>query len=231
MKAFYAMALLSAPAFAASYVQQLQCAATSIALNNPTTSATVVCPVIPPPPSGSCTQNSTGDAPGYTAQCSGFYMLHSSGGANIQKGPSSFTYSFVFGDSWPGDQFGFTSIFTIGKKQFLSIPFKPSPGHTVSFNVNGSYTRYPVTFSVSTASGLFNNGVKGGQVLCVKTNNPTLKVTSNGNPTSNCVLSQNVTYWLNIIPAKYDAATGWGDSANGCQTSSCQLGVTLYSVN
>jgi len=220
------LALAYMSGHASSYVQPLQCQATGIALNTPSTSATVQCPNVPPPITGSCTQGSTGDVSGYTAQCAGVYKLHS-GGTNLTKGPSQYTYSFVFGDSWPGDTFGATRIFTIGKKQFLSIPFKPTPGHTVSFNVNGTYTLFPVTFSVSTSPGLFNNGAAGNGVICAKTNNPALKVTSNGNTTSNCVLSQNTTYWLNVIPAKY-GTSGW---YTGCDTSQCQLGVTLYSVN
>jgi len=219
----YAYAVKTAKA--ATYVQPLQCTATGIALNSPTTSATVTCPT-PPPPSGSCVQGSTGDVAGYTANCAGTYKLHS-GGGDITKGPSQYTYSFVFGDSWPGDTFGATRIFLVNKKQFISIPFTPKPGHTVSFNVNGTYTGYPVTFSVSTSSGLFNNGQKGNGVMCVKTNNPTLKVSSNGSTTSDCVLNQNTQYWFNIIPAKY-GTDGW---YTGCGTSQCQFGVTLYSVN
>lgn len=183
-------------------------------------------PTPPPPVTGSCTQGAAGDVAGYTAQCGGTYRLHS-GGQDKVLGPTQYTYSFVFGDSWPGDTFGATRVFTIKKTQFLAIPFKPTPGHTVSFNANNTYMPYVATFSVSTAPGLFNSGVKGNGVMCVKTNNPTLKVSSNGSTTSDCVLNPNTTYWFNAVAAKY-GTSGW---YSNCDTAQCNVAVTLYSVN
>jgi len=184
-----------------------------------------------------CTPGTASDASGYTAVCSGSYKLHS-GGQDTLKGPNTYTFPFVFGDIWPGSRFGTSDIFTVGTKQYISIPFTPSPGHTISLNENQSYTSDAITFSVSTSPGLFNNGqanaadnaTSGAQgVVCVATNNPALKLSSNGSTTAQCKLNANTVYWFNVIPAKYSSTQGqW---VSGFTGANAQFGVTIYSVN
>ena len=172
-----------------------------------------------------CTPGTTGDAPGFTALCSGSMTLYHPG-ATI-KGPSNYSFDFVFGGPWPGAYFGFTTVFTMSKTQFLSIPFTPAPGHTIAIAENGTYTSYPITFSVSTSPGLFNNGVKNGTtVLCAKTNNPNLTITSNSTAGQNCTLNSGTQYWFNVIPAKY-ANGSWA----GCTTNTCGLGFVENNIN
>lgn len=171
-----------------------------------------------------CTTGTTGDVPGFTALCSGNMTLYKPGAS--QLGPSPYTFPFVFGSDWPGSNFGYAMTFDLGNAQFLSIPFTPTPGHTISFVENNTYTHYPVTFSVSTSPGLFNNSAKGNGVLCVKSGNPNLSMSSNGT-TANCTLNENTQYWFNVIMATYSGST-W---VKKCPGSSCSVGFNETSTN
>ncbi len=176
----------------------------------------------------SCTTGASGDVAGYTAICSGTFVLHT--GQNTTKGPAAYSFPFVYGSNWPGSYFGYTEIFTIANTQFLSIPFTASPGHTVSFVTNNTYTAYPVTVSISTVMGAFNNGQKGGNVICVSGRSPNnLTASSNGSSGSNCQLNLTTQYWINVIPATY--STGQGKWVKQCTGGSCQLGLSSNSVN
>ncbi len=175
----------------------------------------------------SCTTGAIGDVPGYTALCSGYMTLHA--GVDTRLGPSAYSFPFVFGADWPGSRFGLTQIFTMAGTQFLSIPFIPSPGHTISISENQTYTGYAITFSISTSMGLFNNGSPGNGVLCVRTNNPGVQITSNNAPQSCANLDPNTQYWFNVIPSKYSTTQGrWVKS---CTSSSCQLGLGQGLIN
>ncbi|MGH8041692.1 MAG: PKD domain-containing protein [Rudaea sp.] len=166
----------------------------------------------------SCTNGASGDIPGYTALCSGNMTLYNPGQHNL--GPSPYSFPFVFGGNWPGTYFGDAVVFSLPKTQFLSIPFTPTPGHSINFVVNGSYTHNPVTFSISTSAGLFNNGAKGNGVVCVKSNAPNLTVSSNGYTPINCVLNPTTQYWFNAVNATHNAS-GWNQQ---CGSSSCSMG-------
>lgn len=175
-----------------------------------------------------CIQGQTGDVPGYVATCGGSYKLLSFP-PGVMRGPFPFTFANVFHAPWPGTGFGTSDIFTIPKYQFISIPFIPTSGHTISLNENQTYTAHPITFSVSTAPGLFNHGVKGNGVVCVATNNPALKLSSNGSRTAQCVLNQNTQYYFNMIPAKFSTTQGkWLNFFTG---AAAVFAVTMYSVN
>lgn len=180
-------------------------------------------------PSGAaCTTGATGDVAGYTALCSGTMTLYNP--AASTKGPSSYSFNFVFGSAWPGSYQGDVNQIIVAKNQFLSIPFTPTPGHTIAISENESRNGgFPVTFSVSTSMGLFNNGKTGNGVICVQTNVPGLSMTSNGTTGQNCTLSQGTQYWFNIIPASYVTGTGW---VNKCTSSTnCALGFGEGRIN
>jgi PKD repeat protein len=175
----------------------------------------------------SCTTGTTGDVAGYTAICSGLMYLHNPGSTKL--GPLPYTFAFVFGSNWPGTYWGDAQSFSIAGTQFLSIPFTPSPGHTIGITENQTYTGFPITFSVSTSMGLFNNGKPGNGVLCAQTNNPTLQISSNNTATNCPNLDTNTQYWFNVIPAKYSTTQGrWIQSCSG---SSCQLGFGESTIN
>lgn len=229
-------------ATADTYIQQLGCAATGIALNNPSTSATVTCPnTPPPPPGGACTQGFPSDVViggvKSTAQCGGNFLLHS-GGPDTVKGtwspPTPYTFKFVFGNNvneWPGGPFGTTSIFgnahtqgRLSKNQYLSIPFVATPGHTIQFANNGTYTTQPITFSVSTIPGVFNASSVG--FVC-SNDRGNIVLSSNGSTTAQCKLNTSQEYWVNVIPAK-NGTSGW---YTGCTSAACAIGVTIYQTN
>lgn len=177
--------------------------------------------------STACTTGATGDVSGYSAICSGYMTLHTS--SNTKLGPSPYTFPFVFGSNWPGSYFGYTQIFTVSGTQFISIPFTPSPAHTIGISENQTYTSFAVTFSVSTSPGLFNNGKAGNGALCVQSNNPTLQFGSAGSVTNCPNLDPNTQYWFNVIPAKYSATQGkWLQSCTG---TSCQFGFYAAKLN
>jgi hypothetical protein len=194
-------------------------------LSSTSTMGPCVAPV-PPPVLGACTTGTRGDVPGYTALCSGAMKLKNSAGPPINKGPFAYSYPNVFGAAWPGSYLGQTSIFNVGKTQFLSIPFVASPAHAVAFVENQTYTPQPVTFSVSTAPGLFNGGVKNGTtVICVASRNPNLTVASRYFPTAQCKITTTGTYWFNIVIGSYNVTTGvW---IPGCATLACGVGVQI----
>lgn len=181
-----------------------------------------------------CQQGSATDLQDYTLQCAGTYKFHT-GGADKQMGPSGYSFKFVWGNNtnqWPGGPFGTSQIFAFGVHKALAIPLpKPTPGHTIQIVEAQSWTAHPITFSVSTAPGLFGIGKADPAhgIICAGTNNPALKMTSNGNPTSQCVLDADHVYWFNIVGAKYsEAADAW---INSFSPPNLQLATTIYSVN
>lgn len=181
-----------------------------------------------------CTDGTPADFPGYTALCTGSMQFYPNP-VPVTEGPSPYTFAFVFGDAWPGNRFGYTEVFTLPVGRYVSIPFQPSPAHTVQFNDNSTY--HPGTsniFSISTAPGLFNNGAANGTtVLCVGKSNPDLVVSSDGSQ-SNCVLPDtNRTYWFNMLPGivvngKFSGCTGM---TNGTKTFKCAVAVSQQLVH
>jgi len=121
----------------------------------------------PVPTSATCRQGAATDIPGVTLVCSGSFVRHAggcnplvTGGCPTVSGP--FSFANVFG-AWPGVYIANDQIFTLGLNQAISIPFTPSPGHSVSFFVNTTYTNAQQNvFSISTEPGLFNNGRANG---------------------------------------------------------------------
>jgi hypothetical protein len=179
-----------------------------------------------PPVTGACVAGTGSDLPNYKAVCSGTFILHAGACNPLVTGgcPSvfgSFTFDKVFGSNWPGTHFGNDEIFSLGLNQYLTIPFVPSPGHSVSFFVNGTYMPgNNAVFSISTAPGLFNGGrANGTTVLCAQGHNPNLVTTSNGGA-AQCKLDPNKTYWFNLAP---------GVVFNGafmpCTKAPCKLAV------
>jgi hypothetical protein len=164
----------------------------------------------------------------YTARCSGT-MKFFRGGTTTTSG--SYSFDFVFGGPWPGTNEGGTMQIVIGKNQFLSIPFTPSPGHTIGIQENESYNGpFPVTFSISTSPGKFNNAKAGNGVVCAQSSLPVLTMTSNGTAGQKCNLSAGTQYWFNIIPAAYNSKSStW---VNNCASSTnCSLGFGQTQTN
>lgn len=161
---------------------------------------------LPPTGASTCNNGQAGDIPGYTALCYGSFVRHA-GACNPQQNGSCptiygpFSFANVFG-AWPGTQFAHDEIFSPGRTQFISIPFVPTPGHSVSFFQNQTYqpgTTQSV-YSISTAPGLFNHGVANGTtVICAQGRNPNLTTSSNGTAGVGCVLSPGKQYWLNMV--------------------------------
>lgn len=139
--------------------------------------------------------------------------------------PQTLSARAMTSGDWPGSVFGPTDVFSLPKNTFISVPFKPTPGHTINFTVNGTYTTAPVTFSVSTASGLFNNASVGNGVVCYN-DRGSIVISSNGS-SSTCNLDPNQTYWFNVIVAKH-GTSGW---YTGCATATCSVGITIYKQN
>lgn len=180
-----------------------------------------------------CVSGTPADIQGYRTVCAGFYKLHS-GGADKQVGPAPYSFKFVWGrnvSDWPGAGFGSSQIFTTGMHDVLAVPFQPSPGHTISINENQTWTQRPITFVVATKPGVFGHGVKDDSlgIICAGTNNPALKLSSNGSTTTQCKLNTNTVYWFNIVPAKYSEAAGlW---INSFSPPTAQFATTIYLTN
>lgn len=233
-------------AIGASYAQ-----ATPVAVNLPTgchvssitqvfvapsgTSLAVTCdtPTTPTGTATACTEGTPSDVAGYTAHCSGSFLFHTGLSQDVRRPATAiapYTFRLIIGNNvndWPGGPFGTTEIFSLGLKQYLSIPFTPTPGHTITVNEAQTYTQHPISISVSTSPGRFNNAEAGNGVMCVHSGGqPSLILSSNGN-TAQCKLAPNVQYWLNIIPAYYEAS-GWTTAYPGPQA---QFGITVYQQN
>lgn len=172
-----------------------------------------------------CTTGQAGDLSGYTALCYGSAKLYSGGSTTL--GPSNFTFSFAFGSPWPGSYLGYTTQWTLASNQFLSIPFVASPGHTVIFSTNSTYTpNNGSVYSISTSPGLFNNGTANGStVLCVS--KTSVSVTSNNNPGSNCHINATSVYWLNMVPGVFAP----GGAFVACSTTPCNIAVSAQNPN
>ena len=174
-----------------------------------------------------CTTGQTGDLTGFTAVCTGSFINHA-GACNPASAGScptvtgGFSFDNVFGAAYPGTSFGSDKIFSLGLKQFLSIPFTPSPAHSVSFFVNTTYMPdNNAVFSISTSPGLFNNGqANGTTVICAGGHNPNLTTSSNGTPSVGCTLNPNTKYWLNMVPG-----VAVGGTFQACTTSPCKIAV------
>lgn len=172
----------------------------------------------------SCTTGQTGDLAGYTALCSGSYTRYSPNATT--KGPSAYTYDFLFDGPWPGATFGASDKFTLGTTQFLSVPFVPSPGHTITITNNATYTQNKsVVYSISTQPGLFNGGAPNGTtVQCVFSGASASLVISSNGTTSACQLNPANTYWLNMVPGIYPPG---GGGFVGCANSPCYVAPRL----
>lgn len=163
--------------------------------------------VVVPPTNGTCTSGAATDLPGITLVCSGSFVRHAGGcnplvvgGCPTVSGPYSFAN--VFGP-FPGTHIANDEIFTVELNQAVSIPFTPSPGHSVSFFMNQTYLPGVVqdVFSISTEPGLFNDGrANGSTVICAQGRNPNLTTSSNGTAGVGCVLQAGKQYWLNMVP-------------------------------
>jgi hypothetical protein len=178
-------------------------------------------------PGSSCTTGQTGDLSGFTAVCTGSLINHagacnpaSSGSCPTVSG--AFTFDNVFGAAYPGAGFGSDKIFSLNLHQFLSIPFTPSPAHSVSFFVNTTYMPdNNAMFSISTAPGLFNGGqANGTTVICAQGRNPNLTTSSNGGSGVGCTLNPNTKYWLNMVPG-----VAVGGTFQACTTAPCKVAV------
>ena len=195
-------------------------------------------PDLAPPPTA-CTDGTPADFPGYTALCEGTMQFYPNP-VPITEGPSPYTFEFVFGSAWPGyEHDGPIESFTLPVGRYLSIPFQPSPGHTVQFSYVDTYAPDNRNiFSVSTEPGLFNNGeANGTTVLCAAKGYPNLPVTSNGTTTA-CVLpDMNRTYWLNMLPGNvasdgtFVPCTGMKTGPGGTTMFKCAVSVQTLVFN
>jgi len=198
MKIVLALALIASQAFAASYNQPLNCAATSIALNAPSTSATVQCPDTPPPPTSATCQPGLGsDLPNQHAVCAGAFK-HNVVSSVTTSDSGNWTFDKVFGATWPGSLSTANAIFTLQPGQYVAIPFKPTPGHTVDFLINSTFTNARnITGSIATVQGVFTDG--NPNVVCNAARDLNLVASSNGSAGA-CKLDPTKNYWLNLIP-------------------------------
>jgi len=221
---------IAAYAHAASYNQPLQCAATGIALNNPSTSATVQCPNLPPPPppppGGTCKTGTPADLPNLTAVCFGRFITHigtcNPDGGTCPSATGGFSFAFVFGSAWPGNNGATDEIFSLGLNQYLAIPVDPSPAGTESFVANTTYMpTNNALFAISDAPGNFT----GAGVECSNGRNPNLVASSNGSA-ANCHLDPTKHYWLNMAPGVQGPA-GFAP----CAKAPCKIAVQGKRVN
>lgn len=184
-----------------------------LSVANNGTAVTAVCDNVTPPPSGAiaCTQNQTGDVPGFTATCAGVYKWHTTSGTDTTKGPFAYSYVNVFHAPWPGAGAGTTDIFTLGNNKFLAIPFVPSPGHSIGVSTNDTWQKHPLTMSVSLSPGHFASS----DVVCVTSRSSSGFVISSNGLAAQCKLDPNKQYWLNFIPATNGSGSWvnpWGAS-------------------
>jgi|SRR6185369_10900015 len=195
-------------------------------------SLSVVCDAVavtPPPDTTStvCTEGSAGDIPGYKRHCAGQYVLHSGEGQDITETTHQYTWDFLFRSPWPGSGQGNSSTVELNKSQFVSVPFKPSPGHTIHIDNNDTYADGVQYYSVSTVPGIFAKG--DPRVVCSATDNPALRISSNGSTTAQCKLDPNKTYFFNFVSAKL-STTGAGWYSN-CGKAFCKSSLTWYITN
>jgi hypothetical protein len=185
----------------------------------------------------SCTQGDPSDIPGVTASCSGPLVIKYSTPQNLPSSP--YTFAFVFGGAWPGTRTsGVPIVFTLGKMNYVSIPFTPTTGG-VQFVENNTNTPQATSYSISTQEGIFgtfdafgNSTDTTGKVVCGHSGgNPSLASSpTKPVPTgTNCVLTAGTQYWFNFVDAQYNAGTSaWLMS---CNTSTCQNAPSEYNFN
>jgi hypothetical protein len=153
--------------------------------------------VPPPPPSSKCKPGLPADLPGITALCAGSFKRHVSGPTQTPDN-GTWTFDFVFG-AWAGAiHNGWDAIFNVGSGHYMAISFTPSPGHSVAFRINTTYTlsRQDI-FAISKKQGVF---LDGPDTVCNSATNPNLTTSSNGTPGVLCKLDAGTTYWLNMVP-------------------------------
>jgi hypothetical protein len=174
----------------------------------------------PPPPGGTCKTGTPADLPNLTAVCSGRFITHT-GTCNPDAGtcPSAtggFSFAFVFGSAWPGNNGATDEIFSLGLNQYLAIPVDPSPAGTESFVVNTTYMpTNNAFFAISDAPGNFT----GSGVECSNGRNPNLVASSNGSA-ANCHLDPTKHYWLNMAPGVVVNGT-----FTACAKAPCKVAV------
>lgn len=226
---------------AASYVQSLQCAATGIALNSPTTSATVQCPVAPPPVT--CTTpfvvpNSTG---GNFTRWATTTTINYFGMGNIVVDTTK--YDSIFGqkptaEPWPGNS-GITAVLPVPINRYLSAGFTVPAGYMASAPANrlGEYLVNASAFSgagisatISTCPGDFSNpSAPTSTVVAGCWGN---KVRGGGrllfweppqHVSPSCVLNDGKTYYLNIINADISTVLplGGGKATSTAPSTQC----------
>ena len=219
---------------AATYVQPLQCAATGIALDNPTTTATVTCPVTPPPTGCTAPPVIASSTPGIT----NFTRMIGTATVNYfslgNRSVNITDYGSVYGqipsvETWPGNS-GITAVFQVPTNKYISLQFTVPPGYMAGSPANrsgywyvnaSSYSRAPISATVSTSCGDFSDPLgsvastvvsgcyknkAGGDKWLVVWENP-----AHVNPT--CTLQDGRTYYLNIINADISGVVPKGGSA------------------
>ena len=179
-----------------------------------------------PPPS--CVPGAAGDVPGFTALCSG--KLTDEYTQVVTTG--TYTYEFVYGAPFPGAASTTAhplSINVTGDK-FVSIPFTiGSSTNYVEIGDNDTFTKHPITFSISTAPGLFNDGTTSADVLVVKTRDPNIVFGAAPNPPAGWLqLDPNRRYFFNMIFAVYNKTAGAWNATCTDAGDPCKSGFTRY---
>jgi hypothetical protein len=208
---------LYAVAHAASYVQPLSCTATGIALNSPTTSATVQCPNVPPPPQGCQVVpgiSPTGAAMNYTravGYVSVGYFGYGAATRDITSWPSVFDIPGYAIKPWPA-YYNAPPVFNLRTNNYAALQFTvPKPYFSASNvpvglfgneQIGQSSWTVPVSMTIARACGDF------GQVVpttipagCSINMGGANSFVTWSNIAGRCNLIDGVTYYLNIIEA------------------------------
>jgi len=221
-----------------TYTQPLNCAATAISLNSPSTSATVTCPGPTPPPSTGCyTIGSTSIGISNYQRWSGTQSINYLSGGTRSADVTEFAKVF---NGWPGVPKGLYAIGDLPVNRYWSMQF------TVPANADprlyGQYqvgeTGYSARLSLSIAEhcGDFSNPtLRGSTVLlgCWKNVGGPVSgpIWSLHTGVAGCMLQPGRTYWLNVIAANVaDLLPNGGGKAGSTKNAQCKTtcSVPIY---
>lgn len=242
---FVAFLLIAGNVYANSYVQPLQCQATSIALNSPSTSATVQCPSVPPPPTPSGVCKTIPSATAGIARFnrwSGTYTVNlCANGCGKQADVTSF--NSIYG-TWPG-QYGLIAYLEIPTSAYASLGFTVPANYMTAANrpaflygaykvgETGASTTQGIT--ISTTCGDFSNPATNPTSTvvpgCWKNNSTSGNNLLTWRSDTTCVLKGGQPYYLNIINADISNAKADNTGAltstrnSRCGPSACQTPI------
>jgi hypothetical protein len=230
-------------ALGATYQQPLQCQATGIALNSPSTSATVTCPNVPPPPTG-CTNppvilSSTPGIANYS-RLTGIVQVNYFGGGYKEADATSFDSIYT---TWPGNP-TLTAAIAVPTNRYLSEQFvvpagfmEKQPVMYSNYTINASGFNAGISMSISTSCGDFSAPNQVGSTVVpgcwTNKHGPYTPGPLQWRNNLTCILKDGTTYFLNIINADVGslhpgntgtaASTSPGKCSGAC-TDPCRRG-------